>query len=114
MTKHGAYHYLMIGILAQGIRDIMGNNAINFIQKHMIPKGKKVAYANIVYDYRPCKKEKYRVRLTLGGDVFDYDGEASSPPASLLEVKLLINSVISDVDKAARFMSADLKDFFLQ
>ena len=103
-----------IGRLAQGIRDIKGNNAIIFIPKHKIPKGKKVAYANMVCDLRPLKKEKHRVRLTLGGDVLEYEGNASSPAASLLEAKLLINSTISDAQAGARFMSADLKDFFLQ
>ena len=31
----------------------------------------------------------------------------------MVETKLLVNSVISDAEKGARFMSADLKDFFL-
>ena len=47
----------------------------------------------------------------MGGDVLDYEGNASSPAASLLEAKLLINSTISDSNVGARFMSADLKDF---
>ena len=33
--------------------------------------------------------------------------------ASLLETKLIINSTISDADKGARFLCADLKDHFL-
>ena len=68
----------------------------------------------MVCDHRPLKKEKFRVRLTLGGDVLEYDGNASSPAASLLEAKLLINSTISDSHLGAKFMSIDLKDFFLQ
>ena len=52
--------------------------------------------------------------MTIGGDVLDYHNNASSPAASLLEAKLLLNSVISDTDKGARFMTADLQDFFLQ
>ena len=36
------------------------------------------------------------------------------PAASLLETKIVINSVISDAHKGARFMTADLKDYFLQ
>ena len=54
------------------------------------------------------------MRLTLGGDVLVYAGDASSPAASLLEAKLLLNSVISDSHLGARFMSLDIKDFFLQ
>jgi len=37
----------------------------------------------------------------------------ASPVASLLETKLILNSVISDADKGARFLTADVKDFFL-
>ena len=68
----------------------------------------------MVCDHRPLKKKKIRVWLTLGGDVLEYDGNASSPAASLLEAKLLINSTISDAHQGAKFMCIDLKDFFLQ
>ena len=98
--------------LAKGIRYIVGNNAINFIQKDKVPKGDKIVYVNIVCYYRPFKKEKYRARLPLGSDVLNYDGNASSPDALLLETKLLINGVISDADSGAWFMGAYLKDFY--
>ena len=101
-----------LGRLSQGINNIEGNNALIFIPKSEVPWGKKVAYANMICDYRPLKKEKYRVRLTFGGDVLEYEGNASSPAASLLEAKLIINSVISEADRGAKFMSVDLKDFF--
>jgi hypothetical protein len=51
--------------------------------------------------------------LVAGGDKLPYDKDVGSPAASLLETKLLINSVISDATKGAKFMSCDLKDFFL-
>ena len=66
----------------------------------------------MVCDYRPLKEEKFRVRLTIGGDKLEYLEETSSPAANLLETKLLLNSVISD--KESRFMSMDITDFFLQ
>ena len=62
-----------------------------------------MAYANMVCDYGPFKKEKCRVRLTLGGDVLDYDGNASALSVSLLEENLLLNSIISNADVDARF-----------
>ena len=93
------------GRLSQGVRDVTGNNAITFIGKSEIPKGKKVAYANMVCDHRPLKKEKFRVRLTLGGDVLECEGNTSSTAASLLEAKLLFNSVISDSHQWDRFVS---------
>ena len=51
--------------------------------------------------------------MTVGGDKLDYFDNTASPTASLIETKLLINSVISD-HKAhnARFCSMDLKIFF--
>ena len=64
----------------------------------------------MVCDYKPLKEEKYRVRLTIGGGVLDYNNNASSPTASLLEEKSLLNSVISDAHEGARFMTADVKD----
>ena len=39
---------------------------------------------------------------------------AASPAASLLDTKLFVNSVISDSNKCARFLSHDLKDHFIQ
>ena len=52
------------------------------------------------------KEEKYRVRITVGGDKLDFCGVA----ASLATVKLLLNSVVST--KGAKFTTADIKDFF--
>ena len=49
----------------------------------------------------------------MGGDKLSYDEDLGSLAASLLETKLIINSVISDAAKGARFMGLDLKDFFL-
>ena len=103
-----------LGRLTQGIRNIVGNGAMEFIKISEVPKGKKVAYSNMVCDYRPTKEEKYRVRLTVGGDVLDYYGNAASPAASLIETKLLINSTISDACDGARFLTLDIRDFFLQ
>ena len=67
----------------------------------------------MVCDYRPLKDEKYRVRLTIGGDKLDYNNETASPTANLLDTKILINSTISDAERNARFMTIDIKDCFL-
>ena len=42
----------------------------------------------MVCDFRPNKEDKYRTRLTVGGDRLDYEGKQSSPAASLLESEL--------------------------
>ena len=67
----------------------------------------------MVCDERPLKKERYRVRLTMGGDRLTYDGDKSSPAADLLETKLMANSIILDAHKGARYLNLDIKDFFL-
>lgn len=67
----------------------------------------------MVFDYRPLKSEPYRCRLVAGGDRLSFDHDASSPATSILETKLLLNSTISDAQAGARFLSTDLKDFFL-
>ena len=104
-----------LGRLSNGIPGrITGTKTINFIKKSEIPSNKKVTYANLVCDFRELKEEQYRIRLTLGGDKLDYFGETASPAANLLETKILVNSVISDTESGARFMSLDIKDFFLQ
>ena len=63
-------------------------------------------------DHKPLELEKHRVRLVIGGDALNYFGDPSLPAAALLEAKLLINSVISDSKKGARFMKLDIKDLF--
>ena len=46
-----------------------------------------------------------------GGDRVHYPGDAGTPTADLLTVKLLFNSIISTPN--AKFMTMDIKDFYL-
>lgn len=103
------------GCLAQGNDvGVKYTDACDFIHFHEVPKGKQVTYANWVIDYRPLKSEPFRIRLVVGGDKLEYTNDSGSPASTMLETKLLINSVILDAKHGARFMSADLKDFFLK
>ena len=103
-----------LGRVMQGIGNrITGTDTMEFVKKHEIPTHKKITYANFVCDYRPLKAEKHRVRMTIGGDKLEYENDTTSPAASLLETKLLLNSVISDAKDGARFLTMDLKDHFL-
>ena len=87
---------------------------MDFISYSEVPKNQKVTYANFVYDYRPLKSDNFRIMMTVGGDKLEYFENTSPPAASLIETKLLINSLISDhKTKNAKFCSMDLKDFFL-
>jgi hypothetical protein len=54
------------GRLFQGIRDIPGTDTCFFVALTKIPKDRKITYGKIVCDYKPHKKEKERVRLTVG------------------------------------------------
>ena len=81
---------------------------MDFILKLQVPLDRIVTYANMVCDYIPYKEEKHRVRLTVGGDHLTYNDDVSSPAASLLETKLLLNSTPSDASKGARFMTLDI------
>jgi hypothetical protein len=57
--------------LSQGIRDITGTATCFFVKLTNILKDRKITYDKIVCDYKPHKKEKERVRLTVGGDILD-------------------------------------------
>ena len=102
------------GRLANGnVHGVKCTNTIEFIKKSDVPANKKVTYATFVCSHKPLKEEQWRVRCVAGGDKLPYPGDASSPAASMIDTKLIINSTISDAHKNARFLSADLKDFFL-
>ena len=53
------------------------------------------------------------MRLVVGGDKLPYANDSGSPAANLLDTKIILNSFISQASKGARFLSCDLKDFFL-
>eukprot|EP00957_Ditylum_brightwellii_P192870 14685035-Ditylum_brightwellii.AAC.1 len=65
----------------------------------------------MVCDYKPLKEEKYRARLTIGGEKFIDNDETVSPAASLLKMKIIVNSTISDVHKGAHFMDWNKKNY---
>ena len=97
---------------AQGNNKVKGNDTFGFIHKHEVPVNKPVTYSNFIYDFRPLKEKQYRARMTVGGNKLTYADDIASPVASMLNIKILINNVISD--KKARFLTIDLKDYFLQ
>eukprot|EP00804_Cyclotella_cryptica_P020749 CCRYP_016588-RA/>CCRYP_016588-RA protein AED:0.03 eAED:0.02 QI:0/0/0/1/1/1/3/0/1217 len=103
-----------LGRLAQGIPGtVKGTNTIVFIAHNEIPpqRRKDVTYGCIVANYRPKKEDPYRIRLTVGGNRITYPGDCGTPTADMLTTKILLNSVIST--KGARFMTIDIKDFYL-
>ena len=102
------------GRLATGNnKGVAHTDTIRFIPFDKVPADRKVTYASFVCDYRPLKDEKWRVRLVVGGDKLEYELDSGSPATDLTETKLLLNSVIANAKKGARFLSMDLKDMFL-
>ena len=57
------------------------------------------------------KKDPYRVRITVGGNLITYNGPASTTTADLMTSKLLWDSVLSTDD--ARYITIDIYDFYL-
>jgi hypothetical protein len=99
------------GRLFQGIRDIPGTDTCFFIKLTNIPKDRKITYGKTVCDYKPHKKEKERVRLTVGGDILDYSGDVATSTADITTFKILINSTLYTEDAAMMMM--DIKNYYL-
>jgi hypothetical protein len=99
------------GRLFQGIRDIPGTDTCFFFKPTNVPKDIKITYGKIVCDYKPHKKEKERVWLTVGGDILDYSGDVATRTADITTFKNLINSTLSTEDAAMIMM--DIKHFYI-
>jgi hypothetical protein len=84
-----------VGRLFQGIRDIPGTDTCFFVELKNKPKDRQITYSKIVCDYKPHKKEKERVMLTMGGDRQDYSGDVATSTADITTFKILINSTLS-------------------
>ena len=88
-------------------------DTLSFKSKTEIPteRRKDITYGRIVCTYRSEKKDPYRTRITMGGNLINYPDDCGTPTADLISVKLMLNSVISTMN--AKFMTIDLKDFYL-
>ena len=86
---------------------------MKFIPKQEVPEDRMrdVTYGKFVCNVRPEKDEKNRTRFVVGGNRINYPGDVGTPTADMLLAKILFNSVIST--KSARFMTGDIKNFYL-
>eukprot|EP00804_Cyclotella_cryptica_P008108 CCRYP_004594-RA/>CCRYP_004594-RA protein AED:0.30 eAED:0.28 QI:0/0/0/1/0/0.5/2/0/866 len=103
-----------LGRLAQGIPGLVqGTNTIVFIAKDDVPTDRRrdVTYGRICTNFRPEKEDPHRIRLTVGGNNIHFPGDCGTPTADMLTTKILLNSIIST--QGARFMTIDIKDFYL-
>jgi hypothetical protein len=80
-------------------------------QTKNIPNDRKITYGKIVCDYKPHKKEKERVRLTVGGDRLDFSGDVATSTEDIITFKILINSTLSTEDAAMMMM--DIKNYYI-
>jgi hypothetical protein len=100
-----------LGRICQGIRDISGTNTTFIVELASIPKYRKITYGKLVCDYKPNKTEKHRVRLTVGEDRLDYNGETATSTADITTFKILIKSTLSTKD--AKMMMMDIQNYNL-
>jgi hypothetical protein len=61
--------------------------------------------------YKPHKKEKKRIRLTVRGDKLDYSGDIATSTADITTFKIIINSTLSTRD--ATMMMMDIKNYYI-
>ena len=102
------------GRLAQGIGGgIKGTDTICFIHNWEIlaDKLKDVTYIKFVCNIQIEKKDPYRTRATMGGNLINYPEDVRTPTANLLLIKLFLSSVI--LTQGAKFANADLANFYL-
>ena len=66
----------------------------------------------VVCEVKPHKEYPNRTRITVAGSQICYPGDVGTPTGSLELAKFIINSVLSC--RNARFVSFDLKCFYLQ
>ena len=104
---------LELGRLTQGCLPFTktGSETMFFIPHTDKPSDRIATYLRIVAALKPNKADMYRIRFTVGGDKIIYHGKVSTPTADLTTVKALLNSTISTPN--AKFMSIDIKDFYL-
>jgi hypothetical protein len=100
-----------VGRLFQGIRDIPGTDTCFFVELTNIPKDRQITCGKIVCDYKPRKKEKELVRLTVGRDPLYYSGEVATSTADITTFKILINSTLSTAEAAIMMM--DIENYYL-
>jgi hypothetical protein len=114
LLKHPKYKVIWSKLFGTKIRRLATTTkTIAFMSKDMIPQNRRkdITYGRIVCDYRSEKKDPYRTRITMGGNLINYPDDCGTPTANLLTVKIMFNSVISMPN--AKFMTINIKDFYL-
>ncbi len=112
LMKHPKYKDVWMKSFGTEIRRLVTTTeTIFFRKKSEIPadRRKDITYGRIVCVYRSEKKDPYRTRITMGGNLVNYPDDCGTPTADIITVKILLNSIVSTLN--AKFMTIDLKDF---
>jgi hypothetical protein len=110
-----------LGQLCQGIgmgdkasgKRVAGTNTFHLTWYSDIPhhKHKEIIYTKVVCEIQEGKDDKNCTRITVGGNLIFYPGDAGTNTASLELIKLVLNSVI--LRKGAQFSTINIKNFYL-
>ena len=90
LMKHPKYKDVWTKSFGTEIRRLTTTTeTIFFVKKEDIPNDRKgdETYARIVSVYQEGKKDKYRTRVTMGGNLVNFPGDCGTPTADLLTVK---------------------------
>jgi hypothetical protein len=84
LMKHPKYKEVWTNSFSKEIvRLATTTETIFFVQKDTIPQEHQgdETYARIVVVYRDGKKDKYRTRIIMGGNLVNYPGDCGTPTA---------------------------------
>jgi hypothetical protein len=74
-------------------------------------KRKEIIYVTVVCEIREGKDDENCTRITVGGNLIFYPGNAGNNMALLELIKLMLNSVV--LRKGAQFLTIVIKNFYL-
>jgi len=93
------------------IRLIETTNTMEFVHHNVKPVKKLASFYNPQIKVKVKNGEEvFRVRGTYGGNLSDYEGDASAWTTNMTTLKIFLNTVISE---DAEWMTADIVDFYL-
>ncbi len=73
---------------------------------HALAAGQFFMYSNLAVDYRPQKEDPYCIQITAGGNLLNYEGNASICTANLDTAQMHLDIVST---KGVKYMCLDMK-----
>ena len=112
-----------LGCICQGIsvdptdpakQRVKGTNTLHAIRYDNITldRRKGISFSKFICTFCPEKSDPKITYITIAGQDIKYPGDFGTKTASLDLLKLLLNSVLSR--KCAKFVTFDIKNFYLQ